>query len=413
MKILMVNKFFYIKGGSETYYFALRNLLQELGHTVIDFSMTDEKNFPSPYSDYFVNHVEYNGQLSLKEKGQAAIKLIYSFEAKRKLEQLIQKEKPDLAHLHIFQHQISLSILDVLKAYNIPVVYTAHDLQMLCPNYQMLSHGQICEQCKGGYYMSCLKKRCIKDSTVKSALGVIEAYINKISHRYDIIDLIITPSEFYKKKFEEFGIDPDRVMHIPNFLERERHEVNLLEGEPPYYLYLGRLSHEKGIHTLISAAAELGIRLKIVGGGPLSEQLKELLQKERRHNIELLGFRSGQELIDLVGNAKAVVLPSEWYENGPYSAIEALQLGRPLIGADIGGIPELIHDNGFLFPSGDKDGLKDAISRMESLDSVAYEKMVQASYQMFGMHYTKWVHTEMLQKAYAKVGAVLRPEMPD
>jgi glycosyltransferase involved in cell wall biosynthesis len=327
--------------------------------------------------------------------------LIYSREAKEKLERLILEEKPEVAHLHIFQHQISLSILDVLKKYEIPVIYTAHDLQMLCPNYQMLTNGRVCEQCKGGHYTNCIKHRCIKDSMAKSALGTVEAYVNKLSKRYDIIDQIITPSGFYKKKFLEFGIAPDRVTHIPNFLDRACPAVNPAPDREAYYLYLGRLSHEKGIPTLIQAAKQTGITLKIVGNGPLFEELK----KDETDHIRLLGFKSGQELTDLVGNAKAVILPSEWYENGPYSAIEALQLGRPLIGADIGGIPELIRDNGFLFESGNVQALAEAIGRLEALDTTAYAAACRASEELFQTCYTEQAHLQQLNDIYVKVKA--------
>lgn len=397
MKILMVNKFFYIKGGSETYYFALRRLLEKLGHTVVDFSMQDEKNFPSPYGELFVSNVDYNGKLSLGQKLRAGVNLIYSREAKRKLEMLILREKPDVAHLHIFQHQISLSILDVLKKYGIPVIYTAHDLQMLCPNYQMLTGGMVCERCRGGKYIQCVKNRCIKDSLTKSALGMVEAYFNTLTQKYNIIDKIITPSAFYKRKFEEFGIAPQRIVHVPNFLDRICPLVNPATGEEPYYLYLGRLSHEKGIPTLIRAAKATGIRLKIVGNGPLYEELK----KEETENVMLLGFKSGQELTDLVGNAKAVVLPSEWYENGPYSAIEALQLGRPLIGADIGGIPELVRGNGFLFESGNVQALVDAIRKLEAWSAEEYTAASEASLTLFETCYTEKAHLAALDAVYA------------
>ena len=194
MKILMVNKFFYIKGGSETYYFALKRMLEAKGHTVIDFSMKDEKNFDSPYVEYFVEAVDYNGGMSKKQQLKAAKNIIYSTEAKRKLEKLIQETKPDIAHLHIFQHQLSPSILDVLKKYNIPTVYTAHDLKMLCLNYVMMTHGQLCEKCKDGHYINCLKQKCVKNSTLKSSINVIEGYLHKWRKSYDAIDVILTPS---------------------------------------------------------------------------------------------------------------------------------------------------------------------------------------------------------------------------
>lgn len=248
--------------------------------------------------------------------------------------------------------------------------------------------------------MACTKNRCIKQSCSKSMLGTVEAYYHKLTKRYNIIDHIITPSAFYKQKFEEFGVSADRVTHIPNFLDRSYPDVFPIDAEAPYYLYLGRLSHEKGIPTLIEAAKATGIHLKIVGNGPLYEQLKA----SETDRISLLGFKSGQELLDLVGNAKAVVLPSEWYENGPYSAIEALQVGRPLIGARIGGIPELIHNNGFLFESGSTEDLCRAIRDMEALTPEAYEAACQASRNLFEDHYTKQAHLPLLNQVYKLFG---------
>lgn len=400
MKILMVNKFYYIKGGSETYYFALKNLLEKNGHKVIDFSMKDSRNYDSIYDKYFVENIDYNSKQNIINKIKLGTKLIYSVEAKRKLEQLIQEEKPDIAHLHIFQHQISLSILDVLKKYNIPVVYTAHDLQMLCPNYQMLSKGEICEKCKNKKYINCILNKCIKNSFAKSALGTIESYFNSIYKKYDVIDKIITPSEFYRKKFIEFGIDKNRVIHLTNFLERDKPNVNFLEKE--YYLYFGRLSHEKGILTLVKAAIETNINLYIVGDGPIKSEIDHMLKGDNAKKIKLLGFKKGQELIDIIGNSKAVILPSEWYENGPYSAIESLQLGRPLIGSNLGGIPELIEEgkNGFIFTNGNINELKDAILKIENLNKNEYYKFTCNSLNIYEKKYISSLHYNELIKVY-------------
>ena len=205
MKILMVNKFYYIKGGSETYYFELKRLLESKGHTVIDFSMQDEKNFVSPYSNYFVENVDYNNKEGIFSRIKAAADIIYSFESKRKFERLVNEVKPDCIHLHIFQHQISPSILDVIKKYHIPTIYTAHDLKMLCLNYKMMHHGKLCEQCRGGKYFHCVLNKCVKDSYLKSCVNVVEGYVHRWRHSYDVINVIITPSLFYKNIFEKFG----------------------------------------------------------------------------------------------------------------------------------------------------------------------------------------------------------------
>lgn len=403
MKVLMVNKFFYIKGGSETYYFSLKKLLEENGHEVIDFSMKDEKNFESKYADFFVDGVDYNQKQSIFAKIKAGMKIIYSLEAKKKLEKLIKETKPDIAHLHIFQHQLSLSILDVLKKYNIPIVYTAHDLKMICPNYKMLTNGQVCEKCKGEKYYNCLKNKCIKDSTVKSAIGMIEAYINKWRKAYDKIDYIITPSKFYKDKFIEFGIDANKVTHIPNFLTEENIEYDKLE-EQDYYLYFGRLSEEKGIMTLIKAVQEAKVKLKIVGTGPLKEKIEKYVNENKLTNIEILGFKSGKELYIIVANSKCVVLPSEWYENGPYSAIEALKLGRPLIGSDFGGIPELIDEgkNGFIYEAFNVSALNGKIEKMENMDNIQQKELSENSKEKFKRCYIDNKHYSELIKIYNK-----------
>lgn len=402
MKILMVNKFFYIKGGSETYYFALKRKLEEEGHQVIDFSMKDEKNFESPYSDFFVDNVDYSGNSSLSAKLKMAANIIYSKEAKEKFESLVLKEKPDIVHLHIFQHQISPSILDVCKKYNIPTVYTAHDLKMICLNYKMMHHGRICEDCRDGHFYHCAFNKCVKDSFSKSCINTIEGYLHKWRKSYDAIDYIITPSDFYRRKFIEFGANPERVVHIPNFLDREKPSVNKRDDNKRYFLYFGRLSEEKGILTLIKAMEGIESDLYIVGSGPLRSKIENYISQQKLSNIKLMGFKSGQELIDIVGNAEAVVLPSEWYENGPYSAIEALQVGRPIIGAKIGGIPELVNNNGYLFKMGNIESLVDALESFEYLSRNDYEKLEIKSKEMYLNYYTWAVHKKPLYEVYEK-----------
>ena len=404
MKILMVNKFYYIKGGSETYYFELKRLLESKGHTVIDFSMQDEKNFVSPYSNYFVENVDYNNKEGIFSRIKAAADIIYSFESKRKFERLVNEVKPDCIHLHIFQHQISPSILDVIKKYHIPTIYTAHDLKMLCPNYKMMHHGKLCEQCRGGKYFYCVLNKCVKDSYLKSCVNVVEGYVHRWRHSYDAINVIITPSLFYKKIFEKFGINCNIVIHIPNFIDFNKHEIEFSEDRENYYLYYGRLSKEKGIMTLIKAVENLNVQLKIAGTGPLEEDVRQYVADKKISNIMFLGFKTGKDLSNIVGNAKAIILPSEWYENGPYSAIEALQLGRPIIGADIGGIPELIDNNGYLFKPGNIDSLKDAILKLEKLDNEQYGVFKDNSLNLFEKNYTNEKHYRLLKEAYRRAG---------
>lgn len=400
MKILMANKFFYIKGGSETYQFSLKRLLEEHGHQVIDFSMKDPNNFDSPYSDYFVDHIDYTDR-NLRTNIKNGLKIIYSLEAKKKLERLVEETKPDLAHLHLFQHQLSTSILDVLKKHGVPMVYTAHEFKMVCPNYKMLSHGRLCEACKGHHYFSCVKNRCVKDSAVKSLICFAEARVNQWRGQYDKIGRIITPSAFYRDKLIEFGVKPERVVHICNFLGKDREPPPCRGGS--YYLYMGRLSEEKGVSTLIQAFKTLGLPLKIVGTGPDESLLKESCTGGDASAIEFYGFLSGRNLKVLLEHAKALVLPSEWYENGPYSAIEALQAAKPLIVSDLGGNPELVNQNGFVFSHGQPRSLSAAVASLEAMSQETYREFCANSRSLYEESYTAESHYEKIMEVYSGV----------
>lgn len=218
MRILLVNKFHTVKGCSETYYFGLEELLQKQRNEVIYFSMKDDNNRPCEQEKYFVNHVDFNAPMSKGQTVKATLKMLYSFEAKKKFEQLIIDEMPGIIHFNIFQSQLTGSIVDVAKKYHISIVYIAHDLKSVCPNYQMMNYGAICEKCLHGKYMNCFVTGCRKDSKAKSLLATMEAEIYKIKKIYQKMDLVITPSEFCKKKIEESGVVKCPVAHMTNFL---------------------------------------------------------------------------------------------------------------------------------------------------------------------------------------------------
>ena len=404
MNILMINKFHYIKGGSETYYFALKGLLESRGHTVIDFSMADERNVSSPYSAYFVSNKDYHAPGSLFRKAALARDFVYSREAKEKLDRLIRDTGPDLVHLHMFHHQLSPSILDVIKKRGLPAVYTAHDLQMLCPNYRMLQGGRVCEACLHGKAFSCVKNRCVMGSLSKSALSALEYKIHWLRHAYDVIQRWILPSEFYYQKFLEAGIPAEKLVHIPNFLPLPALESADLPEKDSGMLYVGRLSEEKGIMTLLQAAAGTDIPLRIAGTGPLEEEIKALLRTGKYPNVRLLGFLSGKALENEIRSARAVALPSEWYENCAYAAIEALRLGRPLIGSRIGGIPEQIQDNGLLTDPGSAESLREAMRDMMNVSDEKWMTMSRASRKLYSVRYTAEAHVEKLGRVYRRLG---------
>ena len=360
----MVNKFYYIKGGSETYLFGLKRILEKNGHQVIPFSMKDKRNYESEYEEYFIDNIDYTDK-NLVNKIKNAGKIIYNFDAKRKLRDLIRKTNPDIAHLHIFQHQISPSILSVLKEENIPIVYTVHDLKPVCLNYKMMNSSGICEKCIGGKYYNCIKGKCVKNSLLFSFINVIEGYVHKLLKSYDKIDKFITPSAFYRKKLIEAGFNENDVIHVPNFIEIEKFEPTYKHDD--YFVYVGRLSEEKGLKTLIEAMKNVNKScLKIVGTGPIENELKSMVKEKNINNIEFLGFKTGTELKEIVTHSKFMVITSEWYENGPMSVIEAMAYGKPIIGSNIGGIPEMIKNgvNGYTYKAFDSKDLSKCINKL-------------------------------------------------
>ena len=381
MKICLVNKFHTVKGGSETYYFGLGELLEERGHEVIYFSMKDDNNRQCKQEKYFVDHVDFNAPMGKIQTVKAALKMLYSLEAKKMFEQLLIDEKPDIIHLNIFQSQLTGSIVDVAKKHKIPVVYTAHDLKSICPNYQMLNHGEVCERCLHGNYMNCFWTGCMKDSKAKSLLAMMEAEIYKWKKTYQKLDLIITPSAFYKKKIEEAGIVRCPVVHMTNFLpEGTEYKNGAEKGE--YFLYFGRLSREKGILTLVNAYAQAKVDkpLYLVGTGPVKSQIEQLIAKKGlQEKVKMLGFKSGQELRDIVANALCVCLPSEWYENGPYSIMEAQAAGRPVIVSSNGGLPELVEDGvtGYVVKPKDVKDLAEKLELCDEKEDWDTERIVQ------------------------------------
>lgn len=379
MKILLVNKYHYVKGGSETYYFGLAKLLQAHGHEVIYFAMADEKNIPCEQEKFFVSNVDFNGKTSKMQKAKAGFRVLYSFEAKKSISELIEQEHPDVVHINLVHRHITLSIVRAIRKYNIPIVLTVHDLNCVCPNHEMLSNGKVCELCLHGKYSNCIKNKCMKGSTVKSALAAIEAVNYRRMKIYDDIDLFITPSEFYKKKFEESGIIHSEIKHMKNFLPVDT-VYSYENPDKGYLLYFGRISEEKGVLTLVKAVEKLvsEVPLYILGTGPVEDEVKAYIdEKNLGDRIKMLGFKSGGELKKYVAEAKCIILPSEWYENGPYAIMEAMSQGKPVIVSNYGGLPEIVEDGktGFICKPFDSDDLKGCIEKVCALSPDKYRQM--------------------------------------
>lgn len=403
MKVLLVNKFHYRKGGSETYYFSLAQALEQAGHQVIFFAMQDqEKNLLCEQDAYFVSNAAING--GIKSKLNMILHLTYSREAYRNMQRLLAAEKPDLVILNLVHKQITLSILDAIRDYDpgLPVFWTMHDLIAVCPSYSMRDgSGNICEKCLNGSYVNCIKGKCIKGSTLMSVLSAYEAWYIRGRKWYDAVNLYICPSEFYRKKLMEGKFTKSPIITLRNPLPLDT-IYEAPEGNEGYVLYFGRLSHEKGVSTLIEAAKQCGCRLVILGTGPMEAELKA--QAKDCANIEFKGFQTGDALKQYVRNSRCVVLPSEWYENGPYSAMEAMAMGKPLIVSGYGGLPELVEDgvNGYIYQQGPEE-LAACIRRMLALSEEDYCAMSSSALEKAKRMFDAAAYVQNIEQWYHEI----------
>jgi len=401
MKVLLVNKFHYRKGGSETYYFTLAETLKSRGHEVVFFAMQDEKNLPCEQAEYFVSNASVNG--GFKSKMNMLLHMAYSKEAYVKMKKLLLVEQPDLVILNLVHKQITLSIIDAIKEHNpeLPIFWTMHDLIAVCPSYTMRNgSGKICEKCLSGEYFNCVKNKCIKGNILMSILSWYEAVYIRKKEWYNRVDLFICPSEFYRNKLVQSGSIRSHIVTMRNPLPIDTvFEAN--EDNQGYILYFGRLSPEKGVKTLIEAAKKCGCHLMILGAGPQEEELRDCTKGFA--NIEFKGFQTGEALRNYIKNSKCVVLPSEWYENGPYSAMEAMALGKPLIVSDLGGLPELVEEsiNGYVF-DGTVEDLADCICKLQKLSKESYRKMMLCSLEKAKTMFSSESYAEQLEAYYRR-----------
>ena len=406
MKILMINKFYYLMGGVEKYLFEVGKLLENKGHIVYPFSMEHSRNEPSEYAKYFVTNIDFKSNGSCLRKFKSVFRTIYSTEARKKLTQLIEIVRPDVAHLHAYCYHLTPSILYALKEAGIPVIHTTHEYKNLCPNQRLFNmySGEICEDCKGEKYYYAVINRCIKNSYASSLVGCTEAYLFRFLDIYNkAVNFIISPSKFMKNKMVEYGLNSTNIEYIPNFIEISNYIPRYSPGE--YILYFGGLIANKGIHTLLKAIKRCtNIQLKIAGEGEIKEDLEGFVSKENMSNVCFVGYKSGDELQELLRKCLFTVLPSEMYENCPYAVLESFALGKPVIGAKIGGIPELIDNgrNGLLFEPMNVDDLTEKIDYLVNNKELLVE-MGRNARKKIEERYTSELHYKRLMEVYEKV----------
>lgn len=364
MRVLMINKFLYPNGGSETYIFKLGEYLEKKGHEVQYFGMEHKGRCVGNKVNAYTSDMDFHGGSKLS-KLTYPIKTIYSNEARKKLRLVLDDFRPDVCHLNNFNYQLTPSIiLEIAKwrgetRHKCKIIFTAHDYQLVCPNHMLNNPNthQNCEKCLGGHFANCMKGKCIHGSTIKSVIGTMEAEFWKLKGAYKYIDTMICCSEFMKKKMDSNPLFASKTIAMHNFVEKiERKEVE----KKDYVLYFGRFSEEKGIGTLIKVCKELpDVQFIFAGTGPLEDMVNGV------KNIKNVGFQKGEGLEKLICEARFSVYPSEWYENCPFSVMESQMYGTPVLGADIGGIPELIQvgKTGDLFESNNGKDLKKKIQK--------------------------------------------------
>ena len=359
MKILLINKFLHPNGGSETYVFRLGEALEKLGHEVQYFGMEHESRIVGNRVDAYTANMDFH-----RANITQALKVIYSPEARRKIREVLKDFQPDICHLNNFNYQLTPSVLLEIRRWSketghlCKILYTAHDYQLVCPNHMCRNRDGNCEACLNGHVWNCVRRKCIHGSLAKSFIGALEAFFWRKMGVYRQIDTIVCCSQFMKTKLDQHPHLAGKTIVMHNFVPK----VPRTQREPgDYVLYFGRFTREKGVATLAEAAKALPqVSFIFAGSGELAAELGGI------PNIRNMSFQTGEALENLISHARFTVCPSEWYENCPFSVMESLSRGIPVLGANIGGIPELINPgvNGELFESGNGEDLKEKLKQM-------------------------------------------------
>jgi len=365
MKILNINRFYYLRGGADVYFFLLKDILEKNKHTVIPFSTLLESNIPTNYSKYFVEGFSEDTfpSLNMGKKVNFFFGSIYSSEVKKKIRRLIREEKPDIAHLHGIFYQLSLSVIDALKEQGIPSVMSLNDYFVLCANGYLFRNGRVCELCRDRRHSRIIFHKCYRGSFPPSLMAYFVKKLQTHRRILDSVDKFIVPTEEVKTIMADWGINKDKIGVVHNPFDAERYEPNFTFGD--YIVFYGRLVRLKGIFTILEALNKTkNIKLKIFGSGPEQKEIEAYIAKNNMKNVEIdTNLRWGSELIKLISKARFVISAPEWFAPSDYVVYESFSLGKPVIASAIGGNLSLIKDgyNGLLFTPGDADALSEKI----------------------------------------------------
>jgi glycosyltransferase involved in cell wall biosynthesis len=349
VKTLLIHNFYQHFGGEDAAALADKDLLESQNEEVIFYTRDN-----SDIRDF-----------TLVDKLLFPLQVIYSGRTERDIEKIVKEKRPDIAFIHNFFPLISPSVYHVLHSLHVPIVQVIHDFRFFCPNGWFFTQGEVCERCKGGNYLNAIRYRCYRDSYLSSALVASSIGLNRLSGMLEKISAFVCLTNFLKEKLMEAGIPEAKIFIRPNFMNAS--PVAPIYGKGKYALYLGRISPEKGMWTLVRAFQRLkGIRLKIAGTGPIEADLGEYLKTNALENIELVGFVKGEDKCKLLADSLFVVLPSECYETFGIVVLEAFAAGKPVVASNIGSLPYVIEDgkSGVLFEPGNVEDLIEKVNHL-------------------------------------------------
>ncbi len=404
---ISVTSYYYRRGGAEAVMLDQNELLVDRGWEIVPFAMEYEQNFDTEYSDYFVEEIDFASQYAPIEKVRKVVKSVYSLEARREIGRLIDDVRPDIVHAHNVYHHLTPSIFGAIHKKGVPSVMTVHDLKIGCPSKLMLAPDGVCERCKGGKTWNAIGQRCLKDSLALSTIAAFETSLHQMLGSYKKnVDLFILPSHFHMNKLIDWGLPEEKARYLPNAVDVS--DLSPTYGPGERFVFVGRLSEEKGLLTFVNAVAASGVAATIVGTGPQEHELRALVERTGA-DVDFAGYQTGDALFDIIGDARALVLPSECYENAPVVLLEAFGVGTPVIGSDLGGIPELIvpGETGLLATAGDVDSFATQLRKMNLKSRSELSEMGHAGREFVETRFTRNHYLEGLFDIYRELDVTI------